>query len=274
MGSERLIPWLRNQVNVARGAGTLLRLELRHLQPNGKYGNEILTIDGIPERGEEEFFGAIAAQIEGAAESDATVLGGVQTYAVCPFRSKNPDRPAGRFLFRADGGSEFEEDTGNVNSEPANRQGLQAQLMRHLEARDKVMMAAVQGIVATMHRTIVRLTDQNEKQQEQRIQQIEVVEDLLSQRLQRELDQQKEQAKIRMMEEGIKEIKLLAPAVVNRLAGKEILPVAEDSKALALRRFAESLSDDQRAEFAKTLSPSQQIALGELLQAMTPNQEH
>ena len=270
MSEERLIPWLRNQVVIARGAGPVVRFDLMHIGANGKYGNEVISLDGIPEDPPSDWYESVAAQLISSANADGQALSqGVQTYAVCAYRKSEPTKIKARFVYRVDGGSDLDDDSG-ATSEPATKQGLFAQLMRHSEAQQKTLVSAIHTIMATTQRTLARLADQNEKLQAQRIDQVEIFEDLLSKRLDREIEADKAKHRTAMMTDLVGEVKLLGPAIVNRLAGKEIIPYAANPQALALKRVWESLDESQRASLLKTLRPEQQIALAELIRAMSP----
>jgi hypothetical protein len=119
----------------------------------------------------------------------------------------------------------------------------------------------------TSQRVIARQADQIDKLHEQRIETVTVVEDLLSQRLERELAAKQSEDHSALMHSALDEVKMLLPAVVHRINGTS-QQASPSSETLMLKRFFESLSDEQQTTFLQSLTQTQKIALGELVQAL------
>lgn len=83
----------------------------------------------------------------------------------------------------------------------------------------------------------------------------------------RDLELKRSEAQIEAMKGLAADVKLLLPALANRLSGGKSAPRAEgqpDLKSEAVARFVASLEPEQQAKIAEVLSPAQQIALMEL----------
>lgn len=268
MTQIRVVGWLRNQVQIARSGGDVVRLDLSHLPLGAKVGHEVQTFDVPGNKPPDSWYEETAAQIISSAECDAGALGGVQTYVVRVYREKEPDKCTGRLIHRV----RCEDDSDNVetdgyNSEPPTQKGLIAAYMRRDEAKDRILVQSMSSMMVTMQRTLARLGEQNEKLQTQRLDTLEQLEEMLSAKLDRELSAKREENHQALMSDLVKEVKMLAPAVIGKLTGSTI-PGAVDPKDIALKRFVESLKPEQMNALAKELSTEQQIALMELVSSL------
>jgi hypothetical protein len=268
MMSDRasLLTWLRNQVLVSRFGGRVVKVDLAHISVEGKLGQEIQSYEVREESPPDSWFEETVDAIILLAEGDAKNLGSVQKYALRIFREKDPSRSTARMIHRVQG-ADSDEDISGFDSEPSTPKGLLTQLMRHNEASQRALVASLQTIMVTMQRTMARLAEQNDKLQTDRMDSMHIMEEMMSAKLERELAADIARQKQATMGELAKEVKLLAPALINRLTGHETLP-APDTKALAVSRFVESLTSEQKADLAKGLKPDQQIALLEIMQGM------
>jgi len=264
---KRIIGWLRNQIGIEKADGPIARFELRHLA-GGKLGMEVLTLNPSFENGthdaEDTWFDVTTSEIITAAEAEASEIGGSQVYAIFAYRHESPSKVSARCVFRVDGGDPEESSYGEMNSEPATPQGIIKQSMRHTEVLMKLMVTNQAAIMRQNAMTIEQLSRQVERHEDNRFQTIELVEDLLSKKLERDLEIQKAESNQKMLEEGVSSLKALAPAVISRInGGNGSLPSDTTS---ALKGFFESLSEQQKMDLLGSLNPAQQAALGELIQ--------
>lgn len=265
----KLQRWLRDQVLRERANGKVTRLELRHLSVGAKQGQEVTIVDLRDAELTDEWFITQTNEFLSAAQSDCEGIGqGTQRYVILVYRKDSPERSSGRFAFLV--ANEREESEG-YESEPPNRAGLTQQLMRHLEAKERVYSSSLTVILGNMQRMASTLSEENARLREQQMQQQTTVEELLSMRHERDLETRKAEARINMLQEAAKEVKLLLPAIVSRFSGAK---TGQDNlSTVAVQRFIESLDDEQRTKILETLKPDQQIALLEVIQeqATTPN---
>jgi len=112
-----------------------------------------------------------------------------------------------------DGGSIISE------TEPATPQGLQAQLMRHLEAKDRTLMAVVELMSRQSADVIGRLTTQSEHYEKRHWDNIELAEKMQLERDTAALNKHKQQAFDRRMDETLKMLKPIVPLVISKVKG-------------------------------------------------------
>lgn len=262
---SRLAKWIGEHVS----RGQTVRLELRHMPVDAsdkRPGAELEIID-VPAERAASWAEGTADQIVGNATNDAAALeDGIQKYAVIAFGEGRKTHSA-IFRFVADAPRAIA--TGG-SSEPATLAGALAQAMRHLEARERTMTMAMGLILNDTSKRIEALTRENDELREHRLETLETVEKLLSMQQERDLEAKKAEAKIAMLGDVAKDAKLLAPAIVNRLAGKEIIPAnatGANPRDVAIQRLKESLTLEQQAKIAETLDDTQKIALMELFQS-------
>lgn len=269
---DRIITHLRNQCSAERhGQGRVVSLELRHIPLGSKSGNTVVSLEA-PESPSENWYQDATQRVYVAAEADANAILGVQAYALYIFREKDPARPVERCSFRIAGQGD-DTDGDETSSEPPTKAGLFAQLMRHNDAKDRTLSATMQTIVQSQNRMIESLAADNNKMAEQRLEMIETVERLISLQHERDLAKQQAEEKTKMMREGLDTIKLLGPAVINRISGGKI--PSTDPQVLAVKAFLASLSQEQKDSFKRSLAPvlsdlkpEQSIALLELFNSV------
>jgi len=271
--TSKITTWLRAQLLKETTSGRLCKLELRHLTPGAKYGNEVLSIT-VPKESADaspQWIENSANEISACAISDSEGLSeGLQRYVILAYRIEKPEVASTRFAFVVDG-PDTEQSSG-FDSEPPTPTGLTHQLMRHVEAQQRALVALVGSVGTSQARMLDTLRQENEQMREQRMSDFETAETLMSMKQERELEGRKAEAKIKAVEGLVAEVKLLAPAVINRLAKKDIIPLSEsnDPQKMAIARLMESLNENQREKFMtfamSNLDQSQQIALLELFQ--------
>jgi hypothetical protein len=122
-------------------------------------------------------------------------------------------------------------------------------------------MATLQGIIARQQETIEAL-------EKDKLASIRLVEDLYSQRNERELVATREKNRAQLMTDAYQSMKLLGPIIINKLAGKKLLPEKASSKELIFKELAESLSPEQFKGILEKLSPAQQTALISLIESL------
>lgn len=234
-------------------------VELRHMPLGSKVGQ---PLHSVPLQDMDSK--SAAADFDMVARGDAEGIGnGPQRYVLVVV-SEGKDVTRIPFIVAAPDTSD-----GALESEPATQAGLMAQLMRHNEATTRTMMAGVGEIMRTLQTTIARQATELDELHTRRMETQSAVEDLLSKRHERELAELEAKASIQSKQELVKEIKLLAPAVLKRLSGKEIIPTT-DPLRLLVQRTLQSLEPEQLQKMvaAGGLTPQQTIAFGEILQAI------
>lgn len=262
MSADRLTAWMRGQLAASRSREPASRFELRHVPSGARLGHEVLALEP-PDTEADAWCAGAAERIEEAAETYARGLRGTQRFALLVFRGDAAKPQGPRFPFVVEA-----EETGGYDSEPATSEGLAGQAMRHTEAMARMLIQSVGPTVNALQKTIDRLSARSEKLEARQLETIELIEELQTERHHREIAAAKADAQNKLMGELGTELKLLAPAIVNRLAGKNVIPLREDPTVLAWRRLFESLNDEQRAKMLELLDDKQKIALAEAARAL------
>lgn len=164
---DRLGRWFRNTVAKLEPD----RLVLLHLQSSER----LVEVTSCPIDGETDQK-ELLAQIVSALETDAEGLGGVQRYMVVARREQ---KRLGRLPLRVIGG-EGDENDEPIDSEPPNAEGLLAQLMRHLEVKERMNARSWGQVLMTMQRTIARQQDALESSESDRLNVTKIAEQVLS----------------------------------------------------------------------------------------------
>lgn len=253
--------WLRQLVLTEHESGPVSRAVLRHVSA-GKVGADVLTFD-VPDEPTADLVEDIASQIELAAEGDADGLGGVQSYVVHAYRGKST-KSAARKTFRVAGDVS---DHGDLSSEPPTATGIVTQLMRHNEV---LMRAATQGqaqVSAMLSRQLEAVSRRNSEMEDTRISTIETMENLLSQRHERDLDEMKATQRAELMDRLVSKTELLLPAVASKLTGKP-LSAENHPQTLLVKELASSIKPDQFEKLSKIFNPEQLVALGNLFSSV------
>jgi len=197
------------------------------------------------------------------AESDAESMGGLQKYSLQAFHGKRKTATR-KMRFRLAGGEDLEAE-GEMTE--AGATGLVKQSHRHIEATMKVALGTVEAMMRRQERAIARAEARAEKAEDRHFEMLKLQEDLLSLRQERELEMLKAQNMEKRIDEGLETVKLLAPAVVNRISGKQLLPENASPGEQSLNAFIESLEPEQMEKLATAniLKPPQMIAIMELI---------
>jgi hypothetical protein len=271
--SVKLLNWVRQQIVIERevSEGPCVKLVLKHININSKQ-NEIALFDLRAMRAgaenQDAFFDSLVNEIETRAHDDAEGLGGTQRYCVFA-HCKNADKPVSRFTFRMEAGDQDGDDDGEAMSEPPTKTGMVGQLMRHTEAIMRTSVVSTNHTISMLQRTIDRQAEQIEKLLSEKFRNLETMEDLISRRDERKLAAADQVFKHQLQGETFKRLMMLAPVVVNRMAGKTLIPGANPMNQM-LANFAGSLKTEQMEQMAQILTPEQMITVIEVIKSVTP----
>lgn len=221
----------------------------------GARGTPVDTFD-IPAELDGDGVPMLADEIMMRAQADADGMGTkLQRYTLTALEVGKKDGP--RFPFRLRG--EGEEDGDGDGEEPATEKGLLAQLMRHNEHQARtnaMMMSSVIGVLSS------RL-NASEKHVEVLIQQrqdyFKELEDAKSLQHDRDMQLMLTTGQEERKGELFKKLELILPLIVNKVAGRKVLP--EGAGGDIFTTLANSLSPDQLQQIAPFLTQEQQLLL-------------
>lgn len=248
----KLVRFLRKQ----KERETKPFLALRHGVTSGKGAPAASW--GVTEWGEmtpEE----IASRVVSAAQEDASGLqGDKQRYILVAMEG---ERALERCTFTILNDEEEDNEGAAITSEQANPSGFAVQAMRHNEQLMKMSMSGFEATQRANIGTIRALVMRNDQMEEKHIVIMQLVEDLLSQRAERELVQLRESNKERRLDATFDKFALLLPAVANKLIGKKMLPESTTPAEEQIVAFMESMTPQQFEAMTKVFRPDQQVAM-------------
>lgn len=262
---ERLGRWLRAQAT--RKGDECNKAELWHLGATDKESGQLS--DYLIEADSSEALNALAAEIYEDASDAAESFEGPQRFACRLYRLKLR-RPRAQHLWMIDGGG-----AGGLvgaGTEPPNSVGITKALMRHMEARERTNAILHANTYGTLMEELKHMRAQVRDSEKSRLEVFELVERLSSDTHARMLEQNRETRRELRMDEGLQTLKLVMPAIVGHVSkklGGPQLPTTT-AESLQLHAWLESLTREQFATVLAGMSPTQQMALLELMKMHTP----
>lgn len=257
--NQNLINWSREIVLLKEAR--ILRLYQRDLM------DDVVLETSIPTDDSGNYTEEAAGQIFAAAQADAIGINQqAVAYVVKAFKTAGSKGPLARFSFIV---------SPHETASTPDSVGVMSQLMRHLETRFKAADAAQNAMMSNAARmleqsgeTIDKLMADRHKLLNDRLDIVELVEGLHSQKHQRDLDSKSAANKMELGKELAENFKLLLPAVVNKLGGKannnnnhRELPAHMSAKEAAINALLASLGSEQIQQLEKILTPAQLISL-------------
>jgi hypothetical protein len=232
-------------------------LALKHVGVSGKFA-DVRTMR-ITEPRDEAAFSSLMTDLEQAALDDCEGTGGVQKYVVQALDEGK--HVISRLTLRYTAVRTEEEASGyDGESEPANALGITAQLMRHVEVRERIDKAGWGNIINTQRLTIEALTEQVTALQQKHLDMLEMVEEMTQAKHERELALLKETNAAEIKQRIGRTVTALLPAVAKKLTGADIGPVT-DPETLSMRELLETLTEEQIERLMPILTPDQTMSL-------------
>ena len=145
-------------------------------------------------------------------------------------------------------------------SEPPSLEGITKQLMRHTEAHARMSASSVQGVIDRLLRENERLSRRCETLEERHLQTLQLQEELISLRAERELQKAAAERAEGRKDELVKKAGLLLPAIASKFTGSGM--VTDPS----IKALAQSLDGEQVQHIAQALKPEQLLVLAQMMQ--------
>ena len=270
--------WLRSQVF---GQDEKCRkIIIRHATPTARIGQVLFSIDipnDCPEDAAwDDWITEQVNTIENITQADAdSSITGVEKYSIQTFHGED-NKPSATFSIRVRGENSDGEDDGLL-SEPATKSGLLAQLMRHNEAIMRMSTVGTHDILKAMNSTIHKQEEVIEKLLNEKFENLGVVDELISRKHERELEQSKVAHDMEMKEKLFEKSMLIVPLIANKLLskgnnGQKVLPTETTTIEQELAALAETLTDDEIKQMFKILSPEKSLVLADLLKSVVTKQ--
>lgn len=231
---------------IANGGSSLLhRCELR---AEYGYGEDSIS----------EMLGAIWQ----TAQDDADGHLGTTAYTVIAYQGTKEGERGPMFRLRSQDASLTSGGGILGETEQATPQGLQAQLMRHLEAKDRTMGIMVEHMANQATSIISRQSAQIEHYEKRHWENVELAEKMMLDRTTADLERSKQVSFDKRMDETMKMLKPIIPLLMSKLKG-----ISKDAKSGAqtdvLKALMSNVTPEQMEQIATILGP-QSLALAEL----------
>lgn len=207
-------------------------------------------------------------------QSDATGMGGYQRYIIEGEREGGVS--GGRFTAKLygedEGGSEYAD---QLDTEGPTTRGIVSQAQRHVEAILKTSMGSMGAVMGHMQRITMQQSEMIERMLAERYQNIQIIEEAMSKKHERELDSMLAASSEERKDRLIEQITTLMPVAANRLlgGGKKLLPEKVTPREQMLKNVVHTLDPSQMESMMAALRPDQQIALLELLRSYQAEEE-
>lgn len=269
--ASRLQKWVTANIwkhTTASDLGKCQKLVLKHLLVTGKPDSIVHTIKlDSNDHSEPSAPLAIASALAGAAVDDACGMGtGIQRYCLYAYFESEPGNVGARHPFMVAG---LDPNEGELqDSEPANEKGLIAMLMRHNEINSKNSMVAMGFMFQSQQRQIARQAEQNEKLMQTHYDMTFAMDDLVSQKHERDIRTKETEATIAMKRSIGTKLETLLPVVANRVAGRDIFPEAISPSTMLLSTLVESMTPDQVQVLKQTMTPEQTVLFVDIIANM------
>ncbi len=259
LNRKKLETFVRRQLLTTPEDNPVMRLTLRHAMG----GNKAATVVDLEVSPAHSYI-EIASRIEEAANDDAEGLGGIQSYVLASYFTAVPDKIRERLSFRL--AVQSEDDESIDQTEGPTERGIVQQLMRHNEANARVMTMGMAEVVRQQNRMIERLANQNDSLMDKHFNVLELHEKMMMAESTREIEKMRVTSEISRTDQMTEKFLALAPAVVNRLGGKKMLPEKATPAEMMVMSFVQSLKPDQMEAILSKLDPQQQVLVLELIQ--------
>jgi hypothetical protein len=292
----RLLDWLRTRISrYHKDRGAIQRVVLVHLEGRRGTGGatpvqtcllpQYTSTEDLPSPDEIE---RTVNELCDAAFTDASVTPpGMQRYLVDAFyeHDPNPDRHAialtvptrstggyggsgGGGYNSGYGGGGSGADIGDLDdAENPSTTAIVAQHMRFTEGMMKHTIGASGAMMRVAFEQNIALAKQNQELIAKHMTTIQTMESLLNESKARELAEKKSDAWIAQMRDFADMLKLLAPHLINKIAGKPVMPYTSTPEEVELATLMASLQPEQLDMMKKVLNPHQLLALIQVVDA-------
>lgn len=258
--------WVRKNVClIDKDNGRCHKLVIRHLTVDKKPDADVqsMQLSGDPSVEGLEIVERVILDVADAAQRDANDLGGIQSYALYAYYTTNKTYVP-RKIFRVAAEDEVDREREGI-SEPPTEKGLTAQLMRHNEINTKNSLVAMGYILQTFQKEIGQQREQNRIFLNQQIDMTILVQEVLNDSSKRRIEEKSAEIQVSMIEGVFEHLKVGLPILINRLAGKDVMPAKMDRELYMMATLFEGLAPEQQAEMMNMLRPEQLSILAEIL---------
>lgn len=270
---RNLSKWLRECLYLVKDGDTsrFSRVLARHLVKGNKQGEEVFYID-VPKKAKDEWTETAAIDIYNRLQAEASTLGGLQKYALYAYHTDDNEHHSARFVIRIQGTDEDDDEDG-LNSEGPDKTGLTSQAMRHAEVLMKVNTGSQMTAISALQTLVNRQSQMIEKLMETRLQSIDVIEELITKKHEREIELMQADTKARAVRDVAGKLGLFIPALANKIAGQQLFPVQANAVMMMVKGLVTSIAadEDKMKQLVGLLNPEQTVAFMNVLEEVSKN---
>jgi len=208
----------------------------------------------------------LQVQILELAQEHASGIGGMQKYVV------GAVYPSGvqTLTIRVFGGDD-DDDASGSSSDKSSIPAVVAALIRYNETLTRCLIETTTSTNQVLAKTVQEQQAQIAQQNNERVEAIVLQEQMLSMQADRELAAMMAKAKNENQQKLLQNLLMLAPSVVNRIAGREVLPEQVSPALQAIKGVFTSLTEEQMSKLTDILTPAQTITVLDLYQKFLEN---
>lgn len=193
----------------------------------------------------------LAELFESTAETFAGGVPGTQQFQVMAFYDDN-ERPQSFYPFRKTCDPEHD----GITTEPPTPTGQLSQMMRHLEAKERMTSQYTVSIFSILERTVKVQADRIAALEKEQFDAVDLAKEMILKSASENHGREMELLKAKQSAGDREKVLALLPAVVNRVTGKEIFPQSTADSAL-FENLAGSLTEKQVQQLSSILTPEQ-----------------
>lgn len=265
-----LTKWLRDNLYLVRDeTGKFSRVLVRHIVKGNKRGEEVFYID-VPKGARDEWTDTTALEIYSRIQAEASTLGGLQKYALYSYFSDDNEGHVSRHLIRIQGADE-DEDGSDLNSEAPDKGGLTSQAMRHAEAYAKIQTGSQMSVLSAYQGIVTRLSAMCEKLMDAKLESIDVIEQLIGRKHEREIELMQAETKAKAIKDVAGKLGLFIPALANKISGQNLFPVQANAVMMMVKGMFTSIAsdEDRMSKLMTILSAEQAVAFMNVLEEVS-----
>lgn len=244
--------------------GRLRKLVVTQIINGNKLGEEIRAVTVPPEPDEEWAQTTAKKIVEHAVQEAAALRSGIQRYAVRAL-FENDDKFHGRHVFTVAGPSE---DDDSIDTQGPDEIGLVSQSMDLTKFFAKEFSRSSiyreRSLVEENH----QLRKENADLRAEAVKRFKLMEDLSSQKHQRDLEVMRETGTQKRFDRGAETIELLVPFAVNHITGRKLLPETAP-ETLLIKSLADKMTREEFSQITAVLGPERGAALWHLMQLVS-----
>jgi hypothetical protein len=212
-----------------------------------------------------------AEEIHSSIVDDVEGTGGTQRYVLIALDESG--KTLGRLPLRyRSTRDESDLGGGELDSEPNNKDGLLAQLMRHNEATNRISSATFVQLFGMMSRHAEQLAERCEALTTRHVEMLDTIEEVTSAKHEREIEMESARASSETKNRLARQAEVLIPALAKRFAGVDISP-SNNPEVIEQRAFIDSLTEEQIMKMEGVLEQDQIMRLLSMVQSRGEREE-